>query len=73
MFEITVTRWEDRKKTRATASHRQMLLDHLEASAARNGFTVYRDRAESYLLGYEVGDVLKGDKIVATWEIGEIK
>ncbi len=73
MFEITVTRLKDGKKATAQASHRQALLDHIEASAARNGFTVYRDRAESHLLGYEVGDVLKGGAVVASWEIGEIK
>lgn len=59
MFEITVTRLRDGRTATAQASHRQALVDHVEASARRNGFEVYRDRVESYLLGYEVGDVLK--------------
>lgn len=72
MFEITVRRL-DGKEARDQASHAQILLDHIYASADRLGFTIYRDRAESYLLGYEVGDVLKDGAVVASWELGEIQ
>jgi hypothetical protein len=73
MFEVTVTRLKDGKKATAQASSESILRDHLEASAARNGFTVELDHNESWLLGYSVGEVLKGGKIVASFEIGEIK
>lgn len=72
MFEITVTRFKDRKAARATASHKQALLDHLEASAARNGFDIERNHEMSHTLGCTVGEVLQDGAIVASWEIGEV-
>lgn len=73
MFEITVLRLSDRKTVRVQASHQQMLVDHLAASAARHGFQVRNDHEMSWMIGYAVGDLLKGGNVVATWEIGEIK
>lgn len=73
MFEITVTRLKDGQRAVAQASHAQALRDHLEASAARNGFEIVERVEFSWEYGAVVGDVLKNDKVVAIWEIGEIK
>jgi hypothetical protein len=62
-LKLTVTKIGSDKESTVTASTAQMLIDHLEASAGRNGFTV--DHIERNGNGWILRD---GDR-VAVWFI----
>ncbi|AGK86120.1 hypothetical protein SEA_KERBEROS_93 [Mycobacterium phage Kerberos] len=61
MFTLTATRDRDGKNSKVSASHRQILIDHLEAAASRNGLVIDQlgDGGHIYLRGEAVG----------TWEV----
>lgn len=63
MLTLTVHRLKDGKSTYVKSSSRQALLDHLEASAGRNGFDVY------WFEPREFGGIRKDGVTVATWEV----
>jgi hypothetical protein len=75
MFEVRVTRLKDGQTATAQASHRQALKDHLEASAARNGFEVVELLEFSWRYGSIHGEIVRvrDGATVATYEIGESK
>lgn len=62
MFAMTVTKIGGQSVT-ITASHRQALLDHLEASAARNNIEV------TWLEPREYGELKVRGQIVGEWEV----
>ncbi|AIW02984.1 hypothetical protein KIY87_gp12 [Mycobacterium phage Malec] len=63
MFTLTVRKIGSDKTGVVSASARQVVLDHLEASTKRNGFEVtWNEPGVS-------GDVLRDGQIVATWEV----
>ena len=66
MFEITVFKLCSDKFAKSTASHRQVLVDHLEASATRNGFEVTWDEPASH------GSLWRDGREVGTWKIESI-
>uniref|UniRef100_A0AAU8GR28 Gp84-like domain-containing protein n=1 Tax=Mycobacterium phage BabyBack TaxID=3158877 RepID=A0AAU8GR28_9CAUD len=63
MFELTVVKVGTDKSVTVKGSHRSMVIDHLEASAARHGLEVahIRDNLQ--------GDILKNGQIVAEWAV----
>ncbi|ADB93784.1 hypothetical protein REDROCK_91 [Mycobacterium phage RedRock] len=63
MFTMTVTQIGTGKTGVVSASARQVVLDHLEASTKRNGFEVTWNEPGV------AGDVLRDGQIVATWEV----
>jgi len=62
-LKLTVTKIGSDKESTVTASTAQMLIDHLEASAGRNGFTV--DHIERNGNGW----ILRDSNRVAIWFI----
>ncbi|QGJ90986.1 hypothetical protein SEA_BIANCATRI92_88 [Mycobacterium phage BiancaTri92] len=58
MFTLTVRKIGSDKTGVVTGSHRQVVIDHLEASTKRNGFEALPN-----------GDILRDGQIVATWEV----
>ncbi|AYD87118.1 hypothetical protein SEA_NICOLETERA_91 [Mycobacterium phage NicoleTera] len=63
MFTLTVHKIGSEKTGVVSASHRQVVLDHLEASTKRHGFEVtWNEPGVS-------GDVLRDGQIVGTWEV----
>jgi hypothetical protein len=70
MFEITVWKLNSEKHAKSTASDRQVLFDHLHASAARNGFVVTTRWDD----GDDIAGGLNRDGIeVAIWKIEEVE
>ncbi|AOT25012.1 hypothetical protein PBI_KALPINE_93 [Mycobacterium phage Kalpine] len=63
MFTMTVRKIGSEKTGVVSASARQVVLDHLEASATRHGFEVTWNEPGVH------GDVLRDGQIVATWEV----
>ncbi|QGJ89790.1 hypothetical protein SEA_SUPERCHUNK_91 [Mycobacterium phage Superchunk] len=66
MFKLIVRHNETGKTGEATASGRQVLTDHLEASASRFGFEV-----DWYEPG-ESGYIKRNGKFVGTWEVSKL-
>ena len=66
MFEITVCKIMSDKIAKERASKRQILVDHLEASAARNGHEITWDEPASY------GSLWKNGREVGIWKIEEV-
>ncbi|AWH13609.1 hypothetical protein SEA_LILTURB_92 [Mycobacterium phage LilTurb] len=63
MFTLTVRKIGSDKTGVVSASARQVVIDHLEASTKRNGFEVtWHEPGVN-------GDVLRDGQIVATWEV----
>ena len=70
MFEITVWKLNSEKHAKSNASDRQILLDHLHASAARNGFVVTTRWDD----GDDIAGALYRDgNEVAIWKIEEVE
>ena len=70
MFEITVWKLHSEKFAKSNASDRQILLDHLHASAARNGFVVTTRWDD----GDDIAGALYRDgNEVAIWKIEEVE
>ncbi|ASR86541.1 hypothetical protein SEA_CHANGELING_89 [Mycobacterium phage Changeling] len=63
MHTMTVRRVRDDKTVTITASHRQALLDHLEASAKRNNIEV------TWLEPREYGLLRMNGEVVGDWEV----
>lgn len=63
MHGLTVTRLKDGKRVTVEATHVKMLLDHLEASAGRNGFEVFWHEPGVF------GNLKKDGVTVAIWEV----
>ncbi|ASZ75251.1 hypothetical protein PBI_MISSWHITE_85 [Mycobacterium phage MissWhite] len=67
MFTMTVTKTKAvlgvHQQATVKATHRQMLLDHLEASAGRHNLEVRWTEPRVS------GDILKDGEVVATWEV----
>ncbi|QNJ57040.1 hypothetical protein SEA_DELORIS_92 [Mycobacterium phage Deloris] len=63
MFSLTVSKIGSEKSITIDSSHRQPLVDHLEASTKRNGFEVVWNEPLKH------GDILRDGQIVALWEI----
>ena len=63
MFTLTVSKLGSTKQSTVDASNVQILLDHLEASAGRQGFTV--DHVNSNSNGW----ILRDGKRVGRWMI----
>jgi hypothetical protein len=70
MFEITVFKLHSDKFAKSQASHRQVLVDHLEASADRNGFEVSWDD-QGDMPAY--GSLWRDGREVGIWKIEEVK
>ncbi|AGT14340.1 hypothetical protein ADZZY_92 [Mycobacterium phage Adzzy] len=66
MFKLIVRKNDSSLTGEATASGRRVLLDHLEASAARFGFEV-----DWYEPG-ESGYIKRNGKFVGTWEVSAL-
>ena len=66
MFEITVCKLYSDKFAKSTASDKQVLVDHLEASAARHGFDVEFDD------GDDAGSLWRDGREVGFWHIEAI-
>lgn len=62
MFKIRVSKIGASAHAEVTSSHRQVLIDHLEASTQRHGFKVLEHNGE-------FGDIERDGLIVAEWEI----
>lgn len=63
MYTLIVHKIGSAKSAEVQASHRQILIDHLEAVTQRNGFGVTWNEP-----GVR-GDLLRDGQIVGTWEI----
>ncbi|QFP95569.1 hypothetical protein SEA_GAUGELDP_86 [Mycobacterium phage GaugeLDP] len=63
MFELTVTKVGSEQKVTVKGTHRVMLIDHLEASAARHRLEVKHIRDDMQ------GDILKNGQTVAEWAV----
>jgi len=63
MFALTVSKLGSDKQSKVEASNVQILLDHLEASAGRNGFTVEDVQPR------DNGRLLRDGKLVGIWFI----
>ena len=66
MFEITVFKLHSDKFAKSQASSEQILLDHLKASADRNGFVA------GFVSGEMSGEIYRDGREVAVWKIEEI-
>lgn len=66
MFKLTVYKYASDRRAEELAGRRQVLIDHLEASAARNGFEVTWDEP-----GVE-GELWKQGLPVGGWTINKI-
>ncbi|ASJ79789.1 hypothetical protein KIY85_gp87 [Mycobacterium phage Heffalump] len=63
MFTIVVTKVDFTKSAEVSGSHVAVVIDHLEASAKRNGFEIVHVAENHY------GDVIRDGQIVAMWEV----
>jgi len=63
MFTLTVSKLGSTKQSTVDASNVQILLDHLEASAGRNGFTI------EHVQPNDNGWLLRDGKRVGIWFI----
>jgi hypothetical protein len=66
MYRITVYKYNSERRAEEIASKRVVLVDHLEASAARHGFEITCDEP-----GVE-GSLWKDGREVAGWTINKI-
>lgn len=67
MYKITVAKWLSDKTAVETASRAKVLLDHLEASAKRNGFEVtWNEPGVS-------GGLVRDGREVGGWFIEEVR
>lgn len=64
MFKLTVSKVGSDKTGVVTSSHRQVVLDHLEASAGRNGFEVSFHIPEG-----STGDIKRDGQVVGEWKV----
>ena len=71
MFEITVFKLYSDKFAKSTASHRQVLVDHLQASALRNGYDVVWDAPDTNEVSNS-GALFKDGREVGAWKIEEV-
>ncbi|QGJ88365.1 hypothetical protein SEA_DREAMTEAM1_89 [Mycobacterium phage DreamTeam1] len=63
MFKLQVFKHDSPKTAEVTASHRQVVIDHLKASATRYGFDIV-NHSEG-----DSGDIFRGGKLVGFWEV----
>lgn len=62
MYKLTVYKYVTFRSATETASRFHILLDHLQASAARNGYEVGFDESDE-------GELIKDGQAVAGWHI----
>lgn len=65
MYQIVVTRLKDGRKGVASGSSSQVVIDHLNASAARHGFEITWNEPRL------AGDIWKSGELVAVWEVSK--
>ncbi|ALF00960.1 hypothetical protein SEA_SERENITY_93 [Mycobacterium phage Serenity] len=66
MYQLNVFKHNSAHKATVTASHPEILRDHLKASAARYGFDVVNHSAGGS------GDLFRNGKLVGFWEVSEL-
>ncbi|AXH48856.1 hypothetical protein SEA_STEAMY_82 [Mycobacterium phage Steamy] len=67
MFTLTTTKVGSDHTGTVTGSHRAVVIDHLEASAARHGFEVFA-RSEDGTWG----DICRDGMVVGEWKLTEV-
>ncbi|QXO13367.1 hypothetical protein SEA_TROOPER_90 [Mycobacterium phage Trooper] len=65
MYKLTVYKANSTAKAEVSGSHTTVVIDHLKASAGRNGFEVPRHMHD----GMPSGDVVRNGEVVGYWEV----